>query len=249
MSVLRNLESKIADLVEGAFSRAFRSEVRPLEIARRLAREMDLNATHSVSRTYAPNEYVVYLSPEDRERLAEYEDALVVELSGYLLEHARAERLELLTQPSVELETDDRLRLGEFGIQARLVQSHGTGARAANRGQTMIYTTADRLNESLEEAARPHRATAILRTADHRYVVAPEGARIGRGRDCDIVLADPNVSREHARLRPSGGAWVIEDLGSTNGVRVNGRRLAAPCALSPGDRLELGTSTMAFELE
>src|SRR5207247_5196923 len=89
MSVLKSLESKIAGLVEGAFGRAFRSELRPVEIARKLAREMEEHKVVSVSKVYAPNEYNVYVSSEDHERFADYEDALVKELSGYLLEHAR----------------------------------------------------------------------------------------------------------------------------------------------------------------
>ena len=128
MSVLRSLESKIAGLVEGTFSRAFRSEVRPVEIARKLAREMEEHKSFSVSRTYVPNEYRVFLSPRDRERFADYEDALAGELAGYLLEHARRERLALLSRPVIEFETDERLGLGEFGIQTRVVAS------AAQRG-------------------------------------------------------------------------------------------------------------------
>ena len=91
MSVLRSLESKIAGLVEGTFSRVFRSEVRPVELAHKLAREMDEHRSPSVSRTYVPNEYRIYLSPRDRERFADYEDALASELAGYLLEHARSD--------------------------------------------------------------------------------------------------------------------------------------------------------------
>src|ERR1700740_2734859 len=121
MSVLKSIESKIAGLVEGTFSRAFRSEVRPVEIARKLAREMEEHKTFSLSRTYVPNEYRVYLSPRDRDRFTEYEDALVSELTGYLLEHARRERLVMMSRPVVEFETDDRLGLGEFGIQTRVV--------------------------------------------------------------------------------------------------------------------------------
>jgi Protein of unknown function (DUF3662)/FHA domain len=250
MSVLRNLESKIAGLVEGTFSRAFRTEVRPVEIARKLAREMEENKTVSVSTTYAPNEYRVYLSAEDRERLAGYEAELLDELSGYLLEHARRERLELLTTPLVEFHTDERLRLGEFGIQARLVRSEAPGdVEQGDRGHTMIYSTAERLNAPLEEAGRPHRGRPLLCFEGKRVVVGEQGAVIGRSRECDVVLADPNISRRHAELRPSGGAWVIEDLGSTNGVRVNGRRIDHPAALNAGDRIELGTASLTFELE
>src|SRR4051795_5300369 len=131
MSVLRNLESKLAGLVEGTFSRAFKSEVRPVEIARKLAREMEEHKVASLARTYAPNEYVVWLSPSDRDQFEGYESELRRELSGYLLEHARRERIALLTRPSVEFETDDDLRLGEVGLQARLPAraAAGRGAR------------------------------------------------------------------------------------------------------------------------
>src|ERR1700683_1441865 len=142
MSVLQSLESKIAGLVEGTFSRPFRSEVRPVEIARKLAREMEEHKTLSLSRTYVPNEYRVYLSPRDRERFEDYEDALASELTGYLLEHARRERLVLRSRPVVEFETDDRLGLGEFGIQARVVNPDLEEAPqpvSEESGRTMIY--------------------------------------------------------------------------------------------------------------
>src|SRR6266571_7514341 len=122
MSVLRSLESKLAGLVEGTFSRAFKSEVRPVEIARKLAKEMDEHRVQSLSRVYAPNEYAVWLSPDDRAQFEGYEDELAAELSGYLLEHSRREKIALLTRPEIAFKTDDRLRLGEFGIQARMVR-------------------------------------------------------------------------------------------------------------------------------
>jgi hypothetical protein len=251
MSVLRSLESKIAGLVEGTFSRAFRSEVRPVEIARKLAREMDLHKTQSVSRTYAPNEYAVYLSPQDRDQLASYEDALREELAGYLLEHARRERLELLTKPTVEFHTDERLRLGEFGIQARLVRDAGPSREPeqGDHGHTMIYSTAERVRAPVDEAAAPRRSRPLLLVDGKRVIVGPGGATLGRSRECDVVLSDANVSRRHAEIRPAGGAWVVEDLGSTNGVKVNGRRVDGAVQLNAGDRLELGTSTVTFELE
>src|ERR1700689_3718675 len=141
MSVLKSLESKIAGLVEGTFSRAFKSEVRPVEIARKLAREMEDHKSLSLSRTYVPNEYRVYLSPRDRERFADYEDALASELTGYLLEHARRERLVLMSRPVVEFETEHRLGLGEFGIQARMVnpdpEEEPEPAESESSGRTM----------------------------------------------------------------------------------------------------------------
>jgi hypothetical protein len=252
MSVLRSLENKIADLVEGTFSRAFRSEVRPVEIARKLAREMEEHKSFSVSRTYAPNEYRVFLSPRDRERFADYEGALAEELTGYLLEHARRERLVLLTRPTVEFETDDRLGLGEFGIQTRMAPPEGQEddeAPAEQSGRTMVYSTSERHSQPLEERARSRAETALLVLGGKRMVVGPAGATLGRSRKCDIVVDDPNVSREHAEIRPRGGSWVLRDLGSTNGSSINGRRTDGAEVLKPGDEIELGTSTMTFELE
>lgn len=276
MSVLRNLESKIAGLVEGAFGRAFKSEVRPVEIARKLAREMEEHKSVSVSRTYVPNEYVVFLSPEDRERLADFEAELGDELAGYLLEHARRERLAVIAKPVVEFRTDDRLELGEFGIDARVVRG-GTEAPAAapsraargapasppsappapspppagasESSHTIVYSSAERLRRPLEEQAQARHATALVVVAGKRMVVGSSGAVLGRSRECDIVVEDPNVSRRHAAIRPSGGSWTIEDLGSTNGVLVNGVRAGRPVVLAPGDRIELGTAPLTFELD
>lgn len=258
MSVFRSLESKIAGLVEGTFSRAFRSEVRPVEIARKLAREMEEHQSHSVSRVYVPNEYAVYLSPEDRERFGGFERELRDELAGYLLEHARRERFALMSKPSIEFRTDDRLRLGEFGIQARLVEpSEGAGGSGSGRpevvqgdaGHTMIYSAAERLQEPLEQRAKARDARALLVMHGKRLVVGAGGATLGRSRSCDVVLDDANVSRQHAEVRPRGGGWFVADLGSTNGVAVNGTRIEQAHALRPGDRIEIGTTVLTFELE
>jgi hypothetical protein len=252
MSVLKSLENKIAGLVEGTFSRAFRSEVRPVEIARKLAREMEEHKSFSVSRTYAPNEYRVFLSPRDRERFAGYESALTAELAGYLLEHARRERLTLLSRPVIEFETDYRLGLGEFGIQTRVAQPEDeevSPAPEAQSGRTMIYSNAERVSEPLEERGRARAQTPLLLIDGKRVVINAGGATIGRGRQSDIVLNDPNVSRQHAEIRPRGGSWVITDLGSTNGSQLNGRRLDGSEVLRPGDEIELGASLMTFSLE
>ena len=255
MSVLRSLENKIAGLVEGTFSRAFRSEVRPVEIARKLAREMEEHKSFSVSRTYVPNEYRVFLSPRDRERFADYESALEEELAGYLLEYARRERLAMLSRPVIEFETDQRLGLGEFGIQTGVVQPPGEAypedeeEPVEQSGRTMIYSSAERVAEPLQENARARAQRAVLVLDDKRLVVGPAGVVIGRSRQSDVVVDDPNVSRQHAEIRPRGGSWVLNDLGSTNGSVLNGRRIDEPEVLKPGDQIEIGTSSMTFELE
>jgi hypothetical protein len=261
MSVLRNLEEKIAGLVEGTFGRVFKSEVRPVELARKLAKEMDEHRTVSVSRTYVPNEYVVWLSPQDRERYEGVEQSVIDELGAYLLEHARRERLALVSTPKIEFRTDERLALGEFGIQARLIEPHGAGgdgvaqqpaARPADMGHTMVYSTSERHQDALQDVgagAGTARRRAILVVGGKRLLVPPQGALIGRSREADIVIDDSNVSRRHAELSPGPSGWRIQDLGSTNGVRVNGRQVDGPHPLESGDRIELGTVGVTFEVE
>src|SRR5271167_2182318 len=125
MNPLKSVENMISSLVEGTFGRLFRTEVRPMELARKLAREMDSHRTVSVSRVYVPNEFSVWLSPADRERYDGVEHEVIDELCAYLLEHARREDLIMASQPLIAFHTDERLALGEFGIQARLVRLGG----------------------------------------------------------------------------------------------------------------------------
>jgi hypothetical protein len=122
MSVLRSIESKIEGLFEGLFGRAFRTHVQPVELARKLAKEMDEHRSVSVSRVYVPNEYTIYLSSSDRQQFASYEGSLVGELQEYLTEHARRESYALLTPPRVKFAVDDDLAVGEFGIATRVAQ-------------------------------------------------------------------------------------------------------------------------------
>ncbi len=263
MSVLRSLENRIAGLVEGTFGRVFRSEVRPVELARKLAKEMDEHRTVSVSRTYVPNEYTVWLSPEDRARYEGVEHEIADELAADLLEHPRRERLALVSRPVIEFRTDERLALGEFGIQARLVRERAPEAGAApaargeappvapaERGHTMVYSTAERHREQLSEARAGRAGRAIVVVDGKRMLVGAAGALLGRSRECDIVLDDGNVSRRHAEVRPGPDGWTITDLGSTNGVRVNGRPIGAgPHPLRDGDHVELGTQHVTFEID
>jgi hypothetical protein len=262
MTVLKSIESRIAGLVEGTFSRAFKSEVRPVEIARKLAREMEEHKSYSVSRMYAPNEYRVYLSPRDRERFADEEGYLASELAGYLLEHARREDLALRSRPVVQFITDERLGLGEFGIQTRTSApppaadpqpqpqpARGRPPEQDAGGRTMIYSTAERMAEQLQEPARAEQRTALLLVGGKRLVIGAAGVTMGRSRQCEVMVDDANVSRQHAEIRPRGGSWVVTDLGSTNGSRLNGRTLEQPTVLKPGDEIELGTTTLTFALE
>jgi hypothetical protein len=269
MSVLRNLEDKIAGAFEGTFSRIFRSAVRPIEIARKLAREMEDHQHPALQHVYVPNEYSVWLSPKDRERFSSYEDALGTELGSYLLEHARRERFTLLSAPVIKFETDRRLGLGQFGIQTRTVTPDqarvASGAPPAmpaappsvdrerareESGKTMVFSTAERIAAPLSAAAATVRQQrAVLHYNGRRLIVGADGATLGRSRENDIVVEDSGASRRHAEVRSRGGAWVLSDLRSTNGTKLNGRRVEHPEVIQPGDEIKIGSSTLVFELE
>ncbi|HUA12022.1 MAG TPA: DUF3662 and FHA domain-containing protein [Solirubrobacteraceae bacterium] len=253
MNLLKNVESTIASLVEGTFGRVFRAQVRPVELARKLAREMDANRTVSLSRTYVPNEFDVWLSRRDRALYEPVESEVIEELSAYLLEHARREDLSLASPPRISFHTDERLRLGEFGIQARLSappeRAAARPAPAPEAGHTMIYSASDRVGGAAREARSRPRAPRALLVGDGRtLVVPPSGAVIGRSRQCDIVLDDAGVSRRHAEIVPQGGAWILRDLGSTNGVLVDGATVSGEHRLADGERIALGSSEMRFQI-
>jgi hypothetical protein len=253
--VLRAIERKIESLFEGVFGRAFRTNVQPVELARKLAKEMDDHRNVSVSRVYVPNEYTVFLSPPDREQFESYEDNLRSELQEYLSEHARREDYALLSQPRVLMETDADLDVGEFGIATRMVhpdRGRGEGEPLADLepGATMIYkpqTAQPTQAVSAAELGVEQELVTLSWNGDSLQVKQPRIV-IGRSRDCDVQLADANVSRRHAELRQEGASYWIVDLGSTNGIEVNGKRVKR-AKLRSGDTITLGSTEVTFARE
>jgi hypothetical protein len=253
--VLRAIEQKLESLFEGIFGRAFRTNVQPVELARKLAKEMDEHRTVSVSRVYVPNEYTVYLSPPDRGQFESYEESLLSELQEYLGEHARKEDYALLSSPQVLMETDDDLDIGEFGIATRMVQPdrrRGASEPAGDLepGATMIYKarTPPPTEAVSPEELGVERELVTLTFDGTRHEVKQRRVVIGRSRDCDIQLADTNVSRRHAELRQEGASYWVVDLGSTNGIEVNGKRVKR-AKLSDGDTITLGSTDVVFSRE
>ena len=252
MNVLRSIEQKIEGLFEGLFGRAFRANVQPVELARKLVVEMDDHRTVSVSRIYVPNEYTVYLSPADREQFADYETSLTVELRDYLAEHARREGYVLLTPPVVLIETDDDLSLGEFGIATRMVQRDPSSpepepAPQLEPGATMVYRPRTPLPVDGPPADVAVAQEIVTLTMDGiRHEVDKRRFVLGRSKECDVQLTDPNVSRRHAELRQEGLAYWLIDLDSTNGSQVNGQRTAR-AKLESGDVITIGSTDLVFE--
>jgi FHA domain-containing protein len=272
VSVLRSIESKIEGLFEGVFGRAFRTHVQPVELARKLAKEMDEHRSVSVSRVYVPNEYTVYLSTPDREQFSGYEGSLIGELQEYLGEHAKREAYALLTPPRVKIVTDDDLAIGEFGIATRVVQPQegppevprptppsisptaplpvpDAAVPAAAPAATMVYRA--REPEPEAEAVEPEQPPEVERevvtlTVDGRvHQVTSRRVVLGRSRECDVRLDDGNVSRRHAELVQEGATYWLVDLGSTNGTELNGERVERS-KLADGDRITLGSTDVVF---
>jgi hypothetical protein len=240
-----------------------------VELARRLAREMDEHKTISVSKVYVPNEYTVYLSGPDREAFASFETSLTQELGTYLADHARGEGLSLLSAPVVSLETDTDLRPGEFGIACRMVDppeveeepaaEPPADARAAPPAPeppppppAPVYEPLAGVSGTQILTADQARAAGLVRES---LVLVADGSRhrvskrimtIGRSRECDLVLADPNVSRTHAEIRHVGLDYFLIDKGSTNGMEVNGHP-AKRHALADGDVITIGTTAIRVE--
>ena len=215
---LRGFERRLERMVEGTFSRLFRSTIRPVELGRRLVREMDDNRSVDVrGRTLVPNHFTVELPDTDFEQFAEVSEALQRELAESAREHARDEGYVFMGPVSVHLERSDRQHPGSFQIVGRMRE--GKGGQGAG---SLVLPTGERLQ------------------------LGEKVVTIGRRPECTLQLGDPNVSRNHAEIRPHGNGWVLVDLGSTNGSRVNGSRVSSH-ELREGDELVFGNTLLRFE--
>jgi hypothetical protein len=254
--VLRGIEQRLERVFEGVFGRAFRTNVQPVELARKLAKEMDEHRSTSVTRVYVPNEYTIYLSPGDREQFEGYENSLVSELEEYLSEHAARENYALLTPPRILFETDQDLGVGEFGIATRMAQygrQPGEEAPAPAEvpvpGATMVYKPRTQPTEAASAVdLGVEREVAVLSWSGQRHVLSNQRSVLGRSRDADVRVDDPNVSRRHAEIVQEGSTYWLVDLGSTNGTEVDGRRVQR-VRLDDGSRFTLGETTVTFSTE
>lgn len=215
---LRNFERRLERMVEGAFARAFRSGLRPVEIGRRLTREMDDSRSIGVrGNTVVANDFVVNLSQQDADEFAEVTDSMRRSLAELARDHARDEQYEFMGPISVAFEVDPAMRVGAFSITARLREGDG-GAGAGS----------------------------IVLPDGERFVLGEAVVTIGRVPDSVITLEDPNVSRNHAEIRPSGAGFVLADVGSTNGTKINGVKIRER-VLQDGDEMTFGSTTFRFE--
>jgi len=262
LGFLRSIEKRMQSLVEGAFGRAFRKQVHPVEIAKGLTKQMDENRMVSVSRTYAPNDFTVHLSKADSESIQAYQSALRDELIQYASTHAQSKSYHLMTPPRVRFTTEDSLRFGEFGVTAKLTGGEGPrekGAPEDTSGQTRIFRTektegGDQGTAAISaEEARKYglaRETISLVVDDGKtYPLEGRGPwSIGRSEENDIVISDPNVSRRHARLSRLENGFMVEDLESTNGTLLDDAPIDRE-RIEGGDKLTFGSITTRFVRE
>jgi hypothetical protein len=216
-------------MVEGFFATAFRSGLQPVELAKRILREMDAGKSVGVKEVWAPNHFVFTLSTEDAERFQQAEGALVGELKQVVRDAAAERGWGLVGPPEIEFRTDDSIGRGQFGCEATLVEGEPEPAPAssATGGEAVIVL--------LEEG---HEART--------YQLHKQSVAIGRLPECDIVISDPGASRRHATItREEGGEYVLTDLGSTNGTIVNEEPVGEH-VLSDGDRITIGNTVLEF---
>ncbi len=215
---LKGFERRLERVVEGVFARAFTSSLRPVELGRRLTREMDDQRTVNVrGEVAAPNHFAVTLGPADHEQFVEIEQSLRGSLADAARDHAREEGYALMGPVEVNLELDPAMRTGSFALSARFKEGP-----AGTAGGSLVLP------------------------GGRRVELGAGTLTIGRSADCAIHLTDSSVSRRHAELRPSGSSWAVIDLGSTNGTRVNGAG-ASTTALRDGDTISVGDVQLRFE--
>jgi len=229
MGIFARFEKKVEGAVSGAFARAFKGDVQPVEIAARLQRELDAEAKLlSRDKRLVPNEFIVRLSQHDHDKLAPYATTLNAELATALRNHARETGYVFNGPVKVVFELDSRLPTGRFTVDSEAVA--GITPRSGRASETSI-----------------NRAPLVLEVNGTRHPLQPPGLVIGRGTEADLRINDPGISRRHAQIRVNAAGPQVQidivDLGSTNGITVDGQRVQQ-AALQEGSRIEIGSTRM-----
>lgn len=256
MGVLQRFERRLEGLVEGAFARAFKSELQPVEVASAVQREMDERAAIvAQGRTLVPNDFVVELSEADNERLSVYADSLGSELGNLAREYAKEQGYSFVGPVRVRFEHANDLATGMFRIRSGVIRGSTLeggeirqpasdmpqgGQQQADSGTVggnprLLVSAGEKAVEGSEAALSQQRS----------YELTTPVTMLGRGTDCDLRLVDPGVSRHHAEVRVEGNDVVLLDLGSTNGSFVNGRPVRR-VLLQDGARITFGNTTLVF---
>jgi hypothetical protein len=234
MSVLREFERRLEGAVEGFFARAFRSGLQPVELAKAVQRYAGNYQNVGVDGVFVPNVYRFELNPADHERFREFGESLANELSDVVTRTAAERGWQLRGPARVELAVSEKVPVGTYELRGKV--------EAAPGHEAAVRPPAPR---APAEPAMAGRASLELVDQAGQRITLPNQAIIGRMPGCDVQLDDPSVSRRHARISRANSGWLIEDLGSTNGVTVNGASVEREY-LSGGEDIELGNVRMRF---
>ncbi|MDP8955553.1 MAG: DUF3662 and FHA domain-containing protein [Actinomycetota bacterium] len=236
MGILTEFERRLERVIEGAFAKAFRTGLQPVELATRILREMETNKTVGVDEVWVPNRFVFRLSEQDRQRFEQAERSLRRELEQVVRDGAQQRGWSLMGPAEVKFETDASARQGDYSCEATLAEGPPTpGPMPSQAAVRRPRTATGDPRLILIQNGRPARTFAL----------AKERVIIGRLGESDIVLADPGVSRRHAEVRAEDGGYVIADLGSTNGTMVNESAIGER-VLQEGDRITVGKTVLEF---
>jgi hypothetical protein len=260
---MQSLERTLERMVVGVFSRGARTNIRPIELGRRLVREMDDQRSVDVKgRRVVPNDFVLKLSPKDYAGFTEISDVLQTELVEAAREYARSEGYHFMGPVRVELTEDETQKAGRFDVVATLRQAAAAApapaaapsaapADAAVPPAPAVATpaaTGDEIDwsEAGSGSAIPVESRLILPSGE-KVPLGDVVVTVGRLSESTIPLNDQNVSRKHAEIRPNRKNYVVVDLGSTNGTMVNGTRIHGETTLSDGDIISFGSTYVRFE--
>jgi hypothetical protein len=253
VGVLQAFERRFSGLVEGAFAKVFKGDVQPVEIAGALQRETDNRKTIvGPGKVHVPNDFVVELGDHDHARLAEWAEPLGDELGAMVREHAAEQGYSFVGPVKVGFEHVPESSTVVFRVRSGVVAGDVSPARQTpppSAGTPVTPATPAR-------STVPGRPRLVLAVGGNAPPGSAAGAEsvllldkpvtvIGRANECELHLDDPGVSRRHAEVRVTNNEAEIIDLGSTNGIRVNGR--AVPSArLVDGDRIDMGSTSLVF---
>jgi len=238
---LKKIEKKLEGFFEGLFAKGFKASVQPVEVAKKLTKEMDSHKTISVGKIYAPNEYTVFIGMEDIKSLKSFESVLVSDLADYITSHAKQQKYILTGPPTIEVEADENLSLGEVKVTSRLT---ATDEVENKKDQTQLIPP----EEAKKQELHLHQPCLIMQGQNETltFPLLKKTTVLGRLHTNDIVLEDPNISRVHAEVKKEGNEFFIHDLGSTNGTYVNGKP-QKKWVLQDGDIIVLGETELRFK--
>lgn len=253
MRPLAAVERFFERVVERPSARLFGARLQPIQLQRRLEREMESERMTAADRTLVPNRYAIHLNSRDFAAFADFASSLAAELADGALTYARSRHYSLVDRPQVLLVPDDDVAAGEIRVAAAFADRPVPEGRAPDGGAA-LSADADGPMETrtavfkVPEVRSPKARIRLWSVGGREREIPVEGGlmTIGRARDNDLVLDDGRVSRHHARLQARSGSLVLTDLGSTNGTIVNGAPIRE-VVLGDGDRIEIGDSVLVVE--